>query len=141
MWNMVWPMAMVVIANTFYNICAKSTPADANPFLSLLVTYLTSASVCVAAYCLWPGRESLAVEVSRLNWVSIAFGFCLVGLEFGYINIYRAGWKVSMASLVANIVLACVLLVLGIFLYKEGVSPKQIGGMVLCVIGLILIGA
>ena len=26
MWNLLWPMLMVVGANTVYNICAKSTP-------------------------------------------------------------------------------------------------------------------
>ena len=140
MWNMIWPVAIIVIANTFYNICAKSTPAQANPFLSLMVTYGVSFSVCFAGFLLFPGRESLTAEIGRLNWASAAFGFCLVGLEMGYIMAYRAGWKVSFLSLTANILLACVLLVLGIFLYKEGVSPKQLFGMALCLGGLVLIG-
>ena len=35
--------------------------------------------------------------------------------------------------------LACVLLVLGVFLYKEGISPKQLLGMAMCMGGLVLI--
>ena len=140
MWNMIWPVAIIVIANTIYNNCAKSTPAQANPFLSLMVTYGVSFSVCFAGFLVFPGRENLTVEIGRLNWVSFAFGLCLVGLELGYIMAYRAGWKVSFLSLTANILLACVLLVLGVFLYKEGVSPKQLIGMAMCLGGLILIG-
>ena len=96
-------------------------------------------SICFAGFLLFPGRDSLTAEIGRLNWVSAAFGLCLVGLEFGYIMAYRAGWKVSFLSLTANIVLACVLLVLGVFLYKEGISPKQLLGMAMCMGGLVLI--
>ena len=32
MWNLLWPMLMVVGANTVYNICAKSTPEKLNSF-------------------------------------------------------------------------------------------------------------
>ena len=77
-------------------------------------------------------------EFSKANWTSFLLGISVVALEFGYISIYRAGWKVSTASLVANISLACVLLFVGILLYKEALSFKQLAGMAICVFGLIL---
>lgn len=67
------------------------------------------------------------------------FGCAVVALEFGYINIYRVGWRVSTGSLVANISLACVLLIVGVILYKESISVRQIVGMILCVSGILLI--
>lgn len=139
MWNMIWPLAIVVTGNVFYNIFAKSMPSNANPFLALILTYLTSAPLCILAFYLYPGRESLAVEVSRLNWVAVALGFCLVALEVGNIFLYRAGWKISSASLTANILLACILVFIGVLFYKEGLSPKQLAGIVLCLSGLVLI--
>ena len=39
-WNLFWPIALITLANCFYNICTKSTPEQANPFLSLCVTYV-----------------------------------------------------------------------------------------------------
>lgn len=62
-----------------------------------------------------------------------------MGLEFGYIQLYRAGWSVSVGPLVCNITLACVLLVIGVLLYKEVLHLPQILGMLLCVAGLVLI--
>ncbi|MBR3867301.1 MAG: hypothetical protein IKM54_05875, partial [Butyricicoccus sp.] len=118
MWNMIWPVAMVVTANVLYNICTKQTPAAANAFFSLAVTYLVAA-VCSLGLYLAGSHDRMAVEFSRLNWTSAALGVVVVALEFGYICIYRAGWKVSVASLVANISLACVLLVVGLLFYKE----------------------
>ena len=37
MWNMLWPMLVIVTSNTIYNVCAKSTPSDVNPFFSLAI--------------------------------------------------------------------------------------------------------
>lgn len=138
MWNMIWPIAIVVAANTLYNICTKQTPADANAFFSLAVTYLAAAACSLGLYFAG-AHDRVAVEVSRLNWTSLALGAVVVALEFGYICIYRAGWKVNAASLTANICLACVLVVVGALLYHETVSIRQSLGMIVCLIGLILI--
>ena len=138
MWNMIWPIAIVVAANTLYNICTKQTPADANAFFSLAVTYLAAAACSLGLYFAG-AHDRVAVEVSRLNWTSLALGAVVVALEFGYICIYRAGWKVNAASLTANICLACVLVVVGALLYHETVSIRQGFGMIVCLIGLVLI--
>ena len=63
----------------------------------------------------------------------------IVGLEVGYVFVYRTGWQISNASVVANIGLACVLLIVGYCLYKENVSFRQILGIFVCMVGLILI--
>lgn len=139
MWNMIWPVAMVVTANTLYNICTKQTPADANAFLSLAVTYLVAAVCSIGLYLAGGHDRSLAVELSRLNWTSVALGVVVVALEFGYICIYRAGWKVNTGSLTANICLACALVVVGALLYHETISLRQGIGMVVCLIGLVLV--
>ena len=64
-------------------------------------------------------NKNLVAELSKTNWTALALGVAIVGLEFGYVCLYRAGWKISVGTLVANISLACVLLVVGILLYKE----------------------
>ena len=83
--------------------------------------------------------SNVMFELSKVNWTSIVLALVLVGLEVGYVFVYRAGWQVSTASVVANIGLACVLLVVGYFLYKENVSIRQIIGIVVCMFGLVLI--
>ena len=55
---------------------------------------------------------------------------------------YRAGWKVSVASLViANIALACVLLAVGLLLYHETITLRQGLGVLVCLAGIYLVGA
>lgn len=139
MWNMLWPICLVVLSNTVYNICAKSTPESANAFLSLGMTYIVAAAASLAIYFVFYHHQSLASDLKQLNWASFTLGLSVVALEFAYICIYRAGWKVSTASLTANIALSCVLLLVGVFWYKEAISAKQIIGMLVSAAGLILI--
>ena len=104
-WNLFWPIALITLANCFYNICTKSTPEQANPFLSLCVTYLTAAAVCISVFIFSQSREAVSLELSKLNWTAPTLGLAVVALEVGYILTYRAGWKINTASLVTNTLL------------------------------------
>ncbi len=139
MWNYIWPLLVVVGANTIYNISAKSTPTDVNSFASLAVSYAIGMVLSLVMFFITSENKNLIAELSKTNWTTLALGVAIVALEFGYVCLYRAGWNISVGTLVANISLACVLLVIGILLYKETVSIKQIIGMVISAIGLFLI--
>ena len=139
MWNMIWPLLVVVGANTVYNISAKSTPADVNSFASLAVSYTIDMVLSVVMFFITSDSKSLIAELTKTNWTALALGVAIVALEFGYVCLYRSGWKISVGTLVANISLACVLLVVGILLYKESVSPRQIIGILFSGVRLILI--
>ena len=139
MWNYIWPLLVVVGANTIYNISAKSTPTDVNSFASLAVSYAMGMALSLVMFFITSENKNLIAELSKTNWTALALGVAIVALEFGYVCLYRVGWNISIGTLVANISLACVLLVVGILLYKETVSIKQIIGMVISAIGLFLV--
>ena len=139
MWNMIWPLLVVVGANTVYNISAKSTPANVNSFASLAVSYAVGMIFSVIMFYITSDNKNIIAEISKTNWTALALGAAIVALEFGYICTYRAGWKISVATLIANISLACVLVIVGILLYKETISLKQIVGIIISAIGLVLI--
>lgn len=136
-----WPILVVVGANTFYNIIAKRTPAEVDPFFSLFLTYGTAALITLLIFLLSPAEKDLHLQFQRINWTSFAFGASIIGLEFGYIFIYRTGWNVNTAPLVANITLAVILLFVGYFLFGESLSVRQILGIAVCAAGLSLISA
>lgn len=139
MWNLIWPILIVILSNTFYNICMKSMPSDVNPFGALMVTYFVAALISAVIFVLMVKPSSVLFELSKMNWTSVILALAIVGLEVGYVFVYRAGWSVSTASVVANIGLACVLLIVGYFLYRENVSFNQIVGIIVCMFGLVLI--
>lgn len=139
MLQMLWPVLLVIVANVFYNICTKSTPQNINPYAMLMVTYFVSAIVTGVLFLCSQSLSSVPEELKKLNWTALALGFSIIGLESGYIYLFRAGWKVSAGSVVCNISLAVVLLFVGYFLYNETISLKQMLGIAVCAAGLYLI--
>jgi len=136
MFGYFWPILLVVSSNTLYHICAKSAPGNVNPFASLTVTYLVSA-LTAAVMCLITSTQGSAVKVfGELNWTSVAFGFVLVALETGWIYVYRAGWQVSVASIVQSTLLSLILMLVGFLVYKEAMTWNKIVGIIICLIGL-----
>ena len=133
------PVICAVTANTFYHICAKQIPSAINPMAMLVVTYLIAAAVSFIAFALTSHGVDLIGEIKLINWAPAALGFCVVSMEISYIMIYRAGWDISLASLVNNIAMATVLLIVGIALYKEHINSNQAIGIFLCVAGLIFV--
>lgn len=136
---MIWPILIVVTSNTVYNICAKSTPETVNGFASLAITYTVAAACAVLLFYLTAEEKQLLAELGKTNWTAWVLGLSIVGLEFGFLCVYRAGWNISMGNLTASITLSCVLLLAGVLLYRETLTLRQILGMAVCVLGLVLI--
>lgn len=132
-------IVMIVTSNVLYHICQKSTPGKVNPFTALFVTYTTAALITLLAIPLYSKNGHFLESFRGLNWTSFVLGFCVVGLEFGWILAYRAGWNVSVGSLVANISLAVLLIPVGIFLFREGFEINKIVGALVCIVGLIIL--
>ena len=139
MLSYIWPIALIVLSNTVYQICAKSVPEGMNPFASLTVTYLVGAAVSGILYYALGNHTGLLKEYGKLNWAPIILGIVIVGLEAGYIFAYKAGWQVSRAQVVQSAILAGALLLVGWLRYHEALTWNKIVGVVICMIGLIFI--
>jgi len=139
MLSYLWPLFLVVFSNTLYNICTKSTPQNIQPFASLTLTYLVSAGISLILFFVFGESKDLLAEMSKANWATYLLGAVLVLLEVGWIYMYRVGWKISVASVVANIGLACTLLLVGVLFYKEVLSIRQLSGILLCMASMFLL--
>ena len=140
MFSFVWPIALVVLSNTVYQICSKSMPAEIHPFASLTVTYLVGTVLSGVMYFVLNPGGSLIREYGKLNWAPFALGIVIVGLEVGFIYAYKAGWQVSTASVVQNAFLAVMLVIVGVLLYREQISWNKLVGIGLCLAGIAFIG-
>lgn len=139
MFMYVFSIVLIIVSNVVYNISQKSTPHNVNPFSALLTTYVTAAILTVIAAQFYKSDKGFIQSFGELNWTSIVLGVSIVGLEFGYMLAYRAGWNISLGSLVANIILALILIPIGIIFFKEGFDFNKILGVAFCIIGLIII--
>lgn len=135
----IFSIVLIVISNIMYNVSQKSTPHNVNPFSSLLVTYIFAAVITIILSNFYKTEEGFFQSFKNINWTSLVLGMSIVGLEFGYLLAYRAGWNISLGSLVANIILALMLIPIGIMFYKEGFELHKLVGVVFCIIGLVII--
>ena len=131
-----WPIALVVLSNTVYQICAKSLPEDVHPLASLSITYLVAAIATVALYHVIVRGGSIMREYQHVNWSSFALGIVIVGLEVGMLYAYRVGWPVSTAIVVQSGFLAICLLLVGALLYHEPLTATKVVGAALSLVGL-----
>ena len=139
MLSYLWPMALIIVTNILYQICAKSVPKGINPFASLTVTYLIGTVVSCAMYYILNRNANLLKEIRLTNWAPIVLGIVIVGLEVGFIYAFRAGWQISMAQIVSSAVLAVILIFVGYLLYHETITWNKIIGIIICLAGLVLI--
>ena len=139
MFACIWPIALVVLSNTLYQVCAKSVPEGMNPLASLTVTYLIGAAVSCALYYILNRDANLFREIRLTNWAPVVLGVVIVGLEVGFIYAFRAGWQISMAQIVSSAVLAVILIFVGYLLYHEAITWNKIAGIIICLAGLVLI--
>lgn len=139
MFSYIWPIALVVLSNVFYQICAKAVPEGMNPLASLTVTYLIGAAASLILYYVLNKNANILTEYRKVNWAPFVLGIVIVGLEVGYIYAYKAGWPVSTAQIVQSAVLAVILIFVGYLLYKESITWNKIVGILVCLGGLGLI--
>ncbi len=135
---LIFSAGLAVLASTLYHVFQKSTPAEVNPALSLLVTYGTAAIATLGLFLFYP-LQNLSADFSRLNWASYALGLSIVGLELGILLAYRFGWQISLLGVVVHIAAALLLLPIGLVLFREKLTPLNLLGIVLCIAGLILV--
>lgn len=139
MFSYIWPIALVVISNTLYQVCAKSVPEGMNPLASLTVTYLIGAAVSCVMYYLLNRDADLFREIRLTNWAPVVLGLVIVGLEVGFIYAFRAGWQVSITQIVTSAMVAVILIFVGHLLYREAITWNKIVGIIICLAGLVLI--
>lgn len=131
-------ISLAVISNVFYHLTLKFTPAKANPAFSLFISYAVAAVLCLLLLSIFPLHQGLRFNIQRLNWASYALGFAIVGLEIAFLFAYRSGWEISLAALIVNSTVSLILLPLGMFLFREHLSPVNLVGAVVSIAGLIM---
>lgn len=132
-------ISLTIIANILYHIFQKSIAPKANPLFSLTVTYCMAALISLILWPFFSNGENLGNSFKNLNWASFLLGFAIIGLELGFLLAYRAGWDITLGSLVSNLTVSLILIPIGIIFFKEQLSFINIVGIALSVAGFICI--
>jgi uncharacterized membrane protein len=129
-------LALAIVCTVGYHLVLKLTPAGVNPLLSLLVTYALVTALFGAILLVAPGGFEWKQEVQQINWTALALAAVIVGLDLGFLFLYRSGFEVSLGALVTQSAAAMLLLVIGVAVFREKLSAANAAGLVLCLVGL-----
>ena len=74
-----------------------------------------------------------------VNVSAIGLGLAIVGIEMETLFMYRAGWAVNVAFVVANSLIVEVLMLTGFLVYKEKLTLRQLIGVGISLAGILCI--
>ena len=135
-----WPLLLVVLSSVGYQVGLKEVSGIGDPMISLMVTYLAASAVSFVIYFFQSlGKESFLRGVLSVNVSAMGLGLAIVGIEVGTLFMYRAGWAVNVAFVVANSLIVAALMLTGFLLYKEKLSLRQLIGVGISLAGILCI--
>jgi drug/metabolite transporter (DMT)-like permease len=132
-------ITLAICSSALYHLSAKSVPSNINFGISLVVTYAVALAITIATTFFFPAKNGLAFELRQLNWASIGLAVAIVGIEFGFLLIYRSGWHLGIAAVLVNVVASLALLPVAIFFFKDKISWVNIVGIFVCLAGLVML--
>jgi multidrug transporter EmrE-like cation transporter len=131
-------ITLAIASSALYHFVAKSTPANVNFTVSLLVTYGVAFAATLFTFFFFP-TSSVAAELKQLNWASVGLAVAVMGIEFGYLLMYRAGWNLGIAAVLVTVLAALILVPVAIFVFKDKLSWVNIAGILVCLAGLVML--
>lgn len=132
-------ITLAIASSALYHFTAKSTPSNVNFTVSLLVTYAVAFAVTLIGFLFFPVKDGILAEIKHLNWASIGLAIAIVGIEFGFLLTYRAGWNLGIAAVLVNVVASLILVPVAIFIFKDKISWVNILGILVCLTGLVML--
>lgn len=130
---------LAICSSALYHFTAKSTPTNVNFTVSLLVTYGVAFIVTLFTFFFFPAHNGVTAELKKLNWASVGLAIAVVGIEFGFLLTYRAGWNLGIAAVLVNVVASLILLPVAVFIFKDKISWVNIAGILVCFAGLVML--
>jgi len=134
---LVWaPLVLVVGGSVMYHLSAKSIPASFDPVAALIGLYATALAGAVVVFALARFWRAPA-PTPRVWHPTIAMvGLGALLIEMGFLLAYRGGLAVSTTSVVANGIVAVLLVALGSLWFGEPFTMVKVVGVLLCLFGV-----
>jgi drug/metabolite transporter (DMT)-like permease len=132
-------ITLAICSSALYHFSAKSTPANVNFSVSLIVTYLVALGIVLLSIFFFPVKNGLVAELKQLNWASFLLAIAIVGIEFGFLLVYRSGWNLGIAAVLVNVVASLILVPVAIFVFKDKLNWVNIVGVLVCLVGLVML--
>ena len=134
-----FPILLIIAGGLIYQLSQKSIAKGLNAYFVIIVAYLAGILLCFLGNWLAPAEGSLTDTFKKSNWAVYGIGVGAVLVEIGFLIAYRQGWRISVTSMLVNMIISLALVPIGLLLYKEKISGWNALGIAFYFAGLILI--
>lgn len=132
------PLGIAAIGAVVYHVGQKSLPAAANPILLLMAVYAVAFLLALSALPFFKTPSPGPLMVQVLNWPVVLVALGVLGIELGFLLLYRQGGSLQWSGVAVNGLAAVLLLPIAIFLFNEHFSPGRALGVLLTLSGMVL---
>ncbi len=132
-------MLLTIGSSALYHFSQKWIPAGVHPIVSVIVTYTVSLTICLVLLLFMQPKEGFWQAVRQLNWASYVLALSLIGLEIGFLLVYRAGWNIGLAAVLVNVVASLILIPLALWVFHQKLSWVNVAGVLVCLVGLVML--
>lgn len=132
-------ISVAIVSSALYHFSQKATPRTVNPPIALLTTYAVAMVLTAGLLCFMSAKKGFLSEIRQLNWASFLLAASIVGLEVGFLLVYRSGWNIGLAAVLVNVVASLLLVPVALLLFKDKLNWVNIAGILTCLVGLIML--
>ena len=133
------PFIVTVGGMLVYHLSQKSIPKEMNPFHATAIAYVMGIVVCAILGFSYSSDRSFVSSLKISNWAVLGMGVGAAAIEVGFMVAYRIGWKMSSTAIATNVAATMILIPIGLLVFREHLSAKNILGVAFCVLGLLLV--
>jgi len=131
--------ALTVTGMLLYHLSQKAVPKEANPFFVIVIAYVVGIALCLVIALVYPAKKGLLETFRGSNWAVFTLGAAAALIELGFLLAYRTGWRISIAAVATNAAAAVVLIPVGLLIFKDHLSLRNVIGLLFCIVGLVLV--
>lgn len=132
-------ITLLVCSGVIYQLFQKLISPTANPVFSLICSYSIAIILSAMLLLIIPFKGNISTELKNINIYSFLLAIPIIGIELGYLLLYRAGGNLSYSSALVSSMITFLLVVIGMLVFKEKINIKKIIGIVFCMVGIILL--
>lgn len=133
------PILIIIAGGVLYQLSQKAVAPGLNAYFAIIAAYSVGIVLCACAAFFYPAEESFWASAKKMNWAIFGIGFGAALIEVGFLIAYRQGWKISLTSMLVNMVISMVLVPIGILFFREKISGWNALGICFYLAGLVLI--
>ena len=130
---------VAIVGAVAYQFFIKRVPGEINPIVSVMGMYVAVLILGGILLPLFPPEGGFRNQIRQLNWIQLALAVAVMMIELGFLLMYRNGWSLSTGNIVTGVFINIGLVGLGIALLGEKISPVNIIGIILSIVGVALI--